>query len=86
MGDAHDEMHDRINYAKNKTKHMDGKGDSFVEFDPRGEARDSLDRAISDFVTLMGVHDLSFTERMRKFESERQTPGVLAALRSATPI
>ncbi|WP_235576603.1 hypothetical protein [Pseudomonas taeanensis] len=59
-----------MNYAKNRTKHMDEEGDDHVYFDPKVEARDLLDRAVSNYYTLMNFHELPETELLRRFNQE----------------
>lgn len=58
---------DVMNYAKNRTKHMGSQGDDYVHFDPKAEAHDLLDRAVSNYYTLMSHFELPETELVRKF-------------------
>jgi len=59
-----------MNRAKNSTKHMDGESDGHAHFDPRQEAHDLLDRAVSNYYQLMSTHDLLETELIRRFNRE----------------
>ena len=57
---------DVINFAKNNTKH----GHGLVDFDPRAEAQELLERALTNYYQLMNVFDLPETESMRRFNTE----------------
>lgn len=59
-----------INRPKNSTKHMDGADDDTVSFNPRLQARDLLDRAITNYYNLMDRYELVETELVRRFHSE----------------
>ena len=59
-----------MNHAKNRTKHMNSEGDDHVFFDPKIEARDLLDRAVSNYYALMSFHELPETELVRRFNLE----------------
>ncbi|MFJ2491412.1 hypothetical protein ACIOV9_07685 [Pseudomonas iridis] len=63
-----------MNYARNRTKHIDREGDDNVYFDPKSEAFDILDRAITNFYTLMQYFDLRETENLCRFNAERVAP------------
>lgn len=54
---------DVINFAKNNTKH----GHGLVDFDPSAEARELLDRAISNYYQLMQIFPLQETALIRRF-------------------
>lgn len=60
-----------MNYARNRTKHINAIGDDDVHFDPKTEAFDILGRAISNYYTLMRSFNLPETELIRAFNSER---------------
>ena len=59
-----------MNHAKNRTKHMDDEGDDYVYFDPKIEARDLLDRAVSNYYALMSHYELPETDLVRRFNLE----------------
>lgn len=59
-----------MNNAKNSTKHMDSKDDNIVHCNPQTEAKDLLDRAISNYYYLMGFYNLSETDLVRRFNLE----------------
>lgn len=59
-----------MNHAKNRTKHMDNKSDDHVRFDPRVEAKGLLDRAVSNYYTLMSYYELPETELVHRFNQE----------------
>lgn len=63
-----------MNYARNRTKHMDKEGDDELHFDPKIEAFDILNRAITNFYTLMQYFDLQETVNFQRFNSERAAP------------
>ena len=48
-------MAELINEAKNKTKHKNGIDDSAVNFDPKSEAYELLDRALDNYYNLMSI-------------------------------
>jgi hypothetical protein len=60
-----------MNYARNRTKHIDDNGDDDVRFDPPTEAFDMLSRAVSDYYTLMEHFELEETQLISRFNSER---------------
>jgi hypothetical protein len=62
-----------MNYARNRTKHIDKAGDDDVHFDPKTEAFDTLSRAVSNYYMLMRYFNLQETEHVRRFNSERRT-------------
>lgn len=64
------EMEGLLNHAKNHTKHMDSAGDSVITFDPVEEARELLDRAVSDYYHLMQYSSLTETPLVAKFNRE----------------
>lgn len=59
-----------INRPKNSTKHMDGTHDAVVSFDARLQARDMLDRAVTNFYHLLEFHELEETALIRRFNAE----------------
>jgi hypothetical protein len=61
---------DVMNHAKNRTKHMNKDNDDTVYFDPKTEAHDLLDRAVSNYYTLMSDFDLPETDLIRRFNEE----------------
>ena len=64
-----DSMQKTINRVKNSAKHMRGKNDVRLTCDPREEARDILDRAVTNYYHLMSFEDLSETPRIRRFNA-----------------
>ena len=64
-----------MNYARNRTKHMNDIGDDDVHFDPKKEAFDILGRSISNYYSLMVNFNLPETEQIRMFNSERAGTG-----------
>ena len=46
-------IRDAINHPKNQTKHMDKGNGEYVTFDPKMEARNLLERAVSNYYTLI---------------------------------
>ena len=65
-------MAELINEAKNKTKHKNGIDDSAVNFDPKSEAYELLDRALDNYYNLMSIFGLQETELMRQFNRKRR--------------
>ncbi len=62
---------DILSYAKNSTKHWQGKGDGYVDFDPEAEAKELLDFAITNYYQLMSSYtSLKETELIRRFNAE----------------
>lgn len=60
-----------MNRAKNSTKHMNSGGDDDqVDFNARAEAHVLLDRAVSNYYTLMNFYKLPETELVRRFNLE----------------
>lgn len=55
-----------MNYAKNNTKHGHGE----IIFDPRKQAHDLLDRAVTNYYFLMGHHELRETDLIHRFNHE----------------
>lgn len=56
-----------MNSPRNRTKHLNGEGDDDILFDPRTEAKDLLNRAVSDYNHLMNYLPLPDTELLRRF-------------------
>jgi hypothetical protein len=56
-----------INRVKNASKHMQGLTDIELFCDPREEAREILDRAVSNYYRLMSFEELHETPRIKKF-------------------
>ncbi|MDD4996973.1 MAG: hypothetical protein PHI99_02410 [Syntrophales bacterium] len=61
---------DIMNRAKNTTKHMNETDDDFVHFDAQAEAKDLLDRAVTNYYYLMSFLDLEETRLLRQFNAE----------------
>lgn len=66
---SRDSMHNTINRVKISAKHMRGKNDTGLICDPREEAQDILDRAVTNYYRLMSFEELSETPRIRKFNA-----------------
>jgi len=64
-----------MNHAKNHTKHMDPEEEDRVYFDPKIEAHDLLDRAVSNYYALMSIYELPETELVRRFNLELVSRG-----------
>ena len=62
-----EEMGKALNFAKNRTKHLDKSESETVSFDPQAEATELLERAVSDYYQLMSVYDLPETELISRF-------------------
>lgn len=58
---------DRMTNARNRTKHINEKGDDDILFDPQLEAKDLLDRAVTDYYHLMNYFSLPESESLRRF-------------------
>jgi hypothetical protein len=66
-------IHNLMNKAKNSTKHMNGGDDSTVDFEPKAEAKDLLERAVTNYYQLMGHFELKETDLLTRFNNERGT-------------
>lgn len=64
-----DSMHKTINRVKNGAKHLRGRNDLELVCDAREEAKDILDRAVTNYYRLMSWEDLRETPRIRKFNA-----------------
>ncbi|WMW79539.1 hypothetical protein RF679_12875 [Undibacterium cyanobacteriorum] len=62
---------DLLNSAKNRTKHLhvDANDDDNIYFEPKRQAHDLLDRAVSNYYCLMAHFELPETELVRRFNS-----------------
>ena len=65
------EMVNFVNNAKNHTKHMDPGSETAVAFDPCLEAREILERAVSDYYHLIAFSTLVETPLIRRFNQDR---------------
>ena len=61
------EFRNAMNFAKNRTKHMDGAGDDEIFFDADSEARDILNRAVFDFYQLFEQYKLTESPFISQF-------------------
>lgn len=61
-----------MTYARNRTKHIDATGDDDVKFDPKLQAKDLLDRAVTDYYHLMNYLPLQESDLFRRFNELRQ--------------
>lgn len=60
-----------INRVKNETKHLDDNKSDVLTCDPESEAKDLLDRAVSNYYLLMRDHDLPEFPLLSKYNEER---------------
>ncbi|MFZ4440527.1 MAG: hypothetical protein ACOYOS_19065 [Syntrophales bacterium] len=61
---------DIMNQAKNTTKHMNERDDDFVYFGAQAEAKDLLERAVTNYYHLMSFLELEETSLLRRFNTE----------------
>lgn len=59
-----------MNYARNRTKHLNSEGDDEILFNPKGEAKDLLRRALTNYYDLLSRLPLEESELMRRFNHE----------------
>ncbi len=59
-----------MNKAKNSTKHMNERDDDVVHFDAQAEAKDLLDRAVTNYYHLMSFLELEETSLLRRFNAD----------------
>lgn len=59
-----------MNYARNRTKHLDREGDDEILFNPKREAGDLLRRALTNYYDLLSRLPLDESELMRRFNQE----------------
>jgi hypothetical protein len=73
--DEHDLTHKAIErlmtYARNRTKHINQAGDDDVKFDPQCEAKDLLNRAVTDYYHLMNYVPFEESAVLRRFNELR---------------
>lgn len=62
-------MHKTINRVKNSSKHMKGKKDVALSCNPSVAAKEVLDRAVSNYYSLMSFEELHETPRIRRFNA-----------------
>ena len=67
---SRDSMNKSINRVKNGSKHMKGRDDINIQCNLKEEAQNILDRAVSNFYTLMTFENLNETSLMKKFNSQ----------------
>lgn len=60
-----------INRVKNETKHLDDNKSDVLTCDPESEAKDLLDRAVSNYYLLMRDHQLPEFPLLSKYNEER---------------
>ena len=60
-----------MNFAKNSTKHMDKDADETLVLDPKLEAEDLLDRAVTNYYNLMPHLDLNETNYIKRYNKVR---------------
>jgi hypothetical protein len=65
-------IHDRMSDAKNSVKHKRGRNDKTVSFDPKEEAYDVIDRAITTYFQLFSVFRLRPLRSIEQFDSRHR--------------
>ena len=65
-------IHDRMSDAKNSVKHMRGRNDKTVGFDPKEEAYDVIDRAITTYFQLFSILNLRPIRSIEQFDAKRR--------------
>lgn len=65
-------IYDRMMDAKNSVKHKRGTKDRSVSFDPREEAYDVIDRAITTYFQLFSVLELRSLQSIENFDARRR--------------
>ena len=65
-------FHDRTYAAKNSVKHRRGRGDHFVDFNPKQEAADLLDLAVSTYFQLFSRTQLPYLPCIEAFDEQRR--------------
>ena len=65
-------FHDRTYNAKNSVKHKRGKGDNFVDFDPKEEAGELLELAVSTYFQLFSRTNIPYLPSVEAFDRERR--------------
>ena len=60
-----------MTYARNRTKHIDPVGDDDIKFDPALQAKDLLDRAVTDYYHLMNYLPFEESAVLRRFNELR---------------
>ena len=71
-------FHDRTYDAKNSVKHKRGKRDNFVDFDPKSEAGDLIDLAVSTYFQLFSRTDIPYLPSVEAFDRERKIESAAA--------
>ena len=69
-------IHDRIFDAKNSVKHVRGKSDFTVDFDPKCEAGEMLDLAISTYFQLFARSNIPYLSRIEMFDRLRKIDSI----------
>jgi hypothetical protein len=72
VGELEKWIHDRMSEAKNTVKHKRGRKDSSVDFDPKDEAYDVIDRAITTYFQLFTVLHLRPLQSIEDFDARRR--------------
>lgn len=68
---THKAIRDLMTYARNRTKHIDPVGDDDIQFDPQLQAKDLLDRAVTDYYHLMNYLPFDESAVLRRFNELR---------------
>lgn len=65
-------IHDRMSDAQNSVKHKRGRYDMTVSFDPKEEAYDVIDRAITTYFQLFSILKLRPIRSIEQFDAKRR--------------
>jgi hypothetical protein len=65
-------FHHRTYNAKNSVKHRRGKGDNFVDFDPKKEAEELLELAVSTYFQLFSRTSIPYLPSVEAFDRYRK--------------
>ena len=65
--------HDRMSDAKNSVKHKRGSKDGTVNFDPKEESYDVIDRAITTYFQLWSPLRLPYLPSIQEFDQRRRS-------------
>jgi hypothetical protein len=68
-------IHDRMSNAKNSVKHKRGPKDDSVDFDPKEEAYEIVDRAITTYFQLFSALNLRPLRSVEEFDASRREEG-----------
>ena len=66
-------FHNRTYAAKNAVKHRRGRGDHFVDFDPKEEAAELLELAVSTYFQLFSRTQVPYVPCIEAFDQKRRS-------------